>query len=201
MSGVTFATGAPDVFVAGLLGAVDVDGGPTDEQLAVLRAFVTHVWQRPDLDLATLTPLRPERARGPPAGDEARLRFCEMVMVLELCRHPQSAAQVAVRRGSARPRSASRASRWRRPATALEQGAAVVAADLERLYGEILPEVSERSAPRPLPDARPARSHLADRLRALADLPPGRSATPTSRSTSATASRSPATTSTSPRTT
>ena len=36
---------------------LDVDGGPTDEQLAVLEAFVTHVWKRPDLDLATLTPL------------------------------------------------------------------------------------------------------------------------------------------------
>ena len=52
-------------------------------------------------------------------------------------------------------------------------GAAVAAADLERIYDEILPEVSERSlrdrylkldAPDPV---------LAERLRALADLPPG----------------------------
>src|SRR5690349_10395652 len=54
-----FAPGDADVFVAGLLAAIDVDGGPTDEQLAVLRAFVTHVWKRPDLDLATVTPLSP----------------------------------------------------------------------------------------------------------------------------------------------
>ena len=30
-----------------LLDAIDVDGGPTDEQLAVLRAFVTYLWTRP----------------------------------------------------------------------------------------------------------------------------------------------------------
>ncbi|MFN8027646.1 MAG: hypothetical protein U0W40_15190 [Acidimicrobiia bacterium] len=35
--------------VRGLLGAVDVDGGPTAEQLAVLRAITTHLWARPDL--------------------------------------------------------------------------------------------------------------------------------------------------------
>lgn len=38
-----------DGFVAGLLGSVDVDDGPTDEQLAILRAFVSHLWKRPDL--------------------------------------------------------------------------------------------------------------------------------------------------------
>jgi hypothetical protein len=37
---------AAEVFPAGVLGVVDVDGGPTEEQLAVLRAFVTHVWKR-----------------------------------------------------------------------------------------------------------------------------------------------------------
>src|SRR4029079_17904893 len=39
-----------------LLGAIDVDGGPTDEQLAVLRAVVTYLWERPDLDLAPPPP-------------------------------------------------------------------------------------------------------------------------------------------------
>ena len=58
-----------------LLGAIDVDGGPTDEQLAVLRAVVTYLWERPDLDLARLAPLGPgeaataieDQARAPPA--------------------------------------------------------------------------------------------------------------------------------------
>lgn len=167
-----FSADDADTFVAGLLGAIDVDGGPTAEQLAVLRAFATHLWQRPDIDLATLTPrTADEVAEGLPDADR-RLRFCELLMTLELCRHPQSLQQIeqveiwveslgvtGIALETAR--------------TALERGSAVVAGDLERLYGEILPEVSERSlrdrylhldAPDPA---------LADRLRALADLPPG----------------------------
>ena len=44
----------PDVvepFVGGLMAGIDVDGGPTREQLGVLRAIVSTVWNRPDLDL------------------------------------------------------------------------------------------------------------------------------------------------------
>ena len=35
-----------------LWGAIAVNDGPTDEQVAVLRAVVVHLWQRPDLELA-----------------------------------------------------------------------------------------------------------------------------------------------------
>lgn len=172
MDAETFAAHDADVFVAGLLGAVDVDGGGTDEQLAVLQAFVTHLWRRPDIDLAAVTPSLPSEVAARLPGDDARLRFCELVMVLELCRHPQSAAQVdrAEEYATALGVSAIGIETTR---TALEHGAAVAAADLERIYGEILPEVSERSlrdrylkldAPDPA---------LAARLRALADLPAG----------------------------
>ena len=104
--------------------------------------------------------------------DEARLRFCEMVMTLELCRHPQSAAQVDRAEECAAALGVTGIA-METTRTALEQGAAAVAADLERIYGEILPEVSERSlrdrylkldAPDPA---------LAAQLRALADLPAG----------------------------
>jgi hypothetical protein len=167
-----FAPDDADVFVAGLLGAIDVDDGPTDEQLAVLAAFVTHLWKRPDLDLAALTPLRPAEVAHRLAEDAARLRFCEMVMTLELCRHPQSAAQVdRVEECAAALGVTGIAIETTR--TELERGAAAAAVDLERIYGQILPEVSERSlrdrylkldAPDPA---------LAARLRALADLPAG----------------------------
>ena len=35
-----------------LWGAIAVNDGPTDEQVAVLRAVVVHLWQRPDPELA-----------------------------------------------------------------------------------------------------------------------------------------------------
>jgi hypothetical protein len=167
-----FAPENADVFVAGLLGAIDVDDGPTDEQLAVLHAFVIHLWKRPDVNLATLTPLLPAEVANRLPADDARLRFCEMVMTLELCRHPQSAAQVARAEEYATALGVTGVA-IESTRTALEQGAEHAAADLERAYGDILPEVSERSlrdrylkldAPDPA---------LAAQLRALADLPDG----------------------------
>src|SRR5438067_623986 len=43
-----------------LLGGITVDDGPTEEQLAVLDAVVSHLWERPDLDVAALEPLDAE---------------------------------------------------------------------------------------------------------------------------------------------
>ena len=172
MSSDPFAPELADAVVAGLLGAVDVDDGATDEQLAVLRAFVTHVWKRPDLDLDTLVPLRPEDLPGRLPGDQERLRFCELAMVLELCRHPQSAAQVDRVEDCAAALGVTGIA-LETTRTELERGRAVIAGDIERLYAEVLPELSERSlrdrylrldAPDPT---------LADRLRALADSPHG----------------------------
>lgn len=167
-----FAAADADLFAAGLLGAIDVDDGPTDEQLAVLRALVTHLWKRPDLDPDTLAPLGPTELASRLDGDDRRLRFCEMLMTLELCRHPQSVAQVDRVEACATALGVTGIA-LETTRTALERGSAVVTGDLERIYGEILPEISERSlrdrylhldAPDPA---------LADRLRALAELPAG----------------------------
>lgn len=161
-----------DVFVAGLLGGIDVDGGPTDEQLAVLHALVAHLWKRPDIELGSVTPLRPEDLAVQLAGDGQRLWFCEMLMTLELCRHPQSAAQVdRVEEFAAALGVTDIALETTR--TALERGSAVVAGDLERLYGEILPDISERSLRDRYLRLEAPDPALADRLRALADLPAG----------------------------
>ena len=167
-----FAPGDADVFVAGLLAAIDVDGGATDEQLAVLRAFVTHVWKRPDLDLAAVTPLGPSELASRLPGDDTRLRFCELLMTLELCRHPQSAAQVQCAEECAAALGVTGIA-METTRTALEQGAAVVAADLERQYGEILPEVSERALRDRYLRLETPDPALAERLRALAHLPAG----------------------------
>lgn len=172
MTDVRFSPGDPEVFAAGLLAAVDVDGGPTDEQLAVLAAFVRHVWRLPDLDVASLTPLTADEVAARLPDDLARLRFCEMAMVLELCRHPQSAAQVdCVEHCAATLGVHGIALESTR--TALERGAAIAGEDLERTYRAILPEISElrlRDRYLTLDTPDPA---LGDRLRALHDLPAG----------------------------
>lgn len=78
-----------------LLGATDVDGGTTDEQRAVLAAIVAGAWERPDLDLSTLEPMAPADAAGALPDDATRRRARELLVLMEMCRHPLSEAQVA----------------------------------------------------------------------------------------------------------
>ena len=81
--------------VGGLLGAVEVDGGATEEQVSILRALTTHVWARPDLDLAEVTPLSPAEVSSAIGGTDAVRRFHYLLVLLELCRHPLTEAQDA----------------------------------------------------------------------------------------------------------
>ncbi|CAB4623454.1 unannotated protein [freshwater metagenome] len=83
-----------DATVAGLLGACDVDGGPTDEQLAVLRSITVHLWNRDDLDLSEVSALDPGQTAELLGSPAARRCFHELLVALEACRHPMSAAQV-----------------------------------------------------------------------------------------------------------
>lgn len=81
-------------FVAGLVGACDVDGGPTAEQLDVLAAITAQVWRRPDLDVRAIAPLDPERLAAVVADSTDRRHFHEMLVTLEACRHPLTDAQL-----------------------------------------------------------------------------------------------------------
>ena len=81
--------------VRGLWGAMDVDGGPTEEQVDLLRALSTHVWGRPDLDPAAVVPLSAAEVARAIGGTDAVRRFHYLLVVLELCRHPFTAGQQA----------------------------------------------------------------------------------------------------------
>src|SRR4051794_3661724 len=124
-----------------LLGAIDVDGGPTNEQLAVLRAVVTYLWERPDLDLTALTPLNASEAAAAITDPHARRRVNELLVTLELCRHPETAAQVA--------RVEEYAAAMDVPGPHLQivrawidEGAERATEDFDRFYAEDLPTLS-----------------------------------------------------------
>ena len=88
-----------DTVIAGLLGGIDVEDGPTDEQLRVLGAIAAHVWDRPEVDLARVHRMGPEELADRLVDPDHRNAFHELHLTLEACRHPQSQAQVeAVRR-------------------------------------------------------------------------------------------------------
>lgn len=77
-----------------LLAGTDVDGGPTAEQLGVLRALVSHLWSRPDLDLARVQRVGPAELADLLPDEHHRTAFHELHLALETCRHPPSEAQV-----------------------------------------------------------------------------------------------------------
>ena len=161
-----------DPAIRTLVGAIDVDGGPTDEQLAVLAAVVEHLWDRPEVEIGTVTPLGPAAAAAALPSPAVRRRVAELMVTLELCRHPQTAAQVA------RVEEFSDAlgvggphleitRRW------IDEGAERATEDYNRFYADDLPQLSEpslRDRYLTLDEPDPA---LAARLAALGDLPEG----------------------------
>ena len=88
------APGLVAPFVAGLVGACDVDGGPTDEQLDILQAVVVHVWRRVDLDVRRVAALGPDDLAAVVPDLVDRRHFHEMLVTLEACRHPLTDAQL-----------------------------------------------------------------------------------------------------------
>jgi hypothetical protein len=85
-----------EVATGALLAGIDVDEGPTPEQLGVLRVIVSHVWERPDLRFEGLRRIGPDELAEHLVDEHHRTAFHELHMALETCRHPQSPAQVAL---------------------------------------------------------------------------------------------------------
>ncbi len=164
---------AVEPVVRTLLGATDVDGGTTDEQRSVLAAIVAGAWGRDDLDLGALDPLEPAAAAGAVAP-EAHRRVRELMVLLELCRHPISQAQVdrvdeyatALGEGDGLGADIAR--------DLVRAGAAAAMADYMRYVEGIEGDLEEPTLREPFPTSLDAPDHeLAARLSALHDLPAG----------------------------
>ena len=181
VTGVTVESCATPVLVArdlvepvtcALLGVIDVDGGATSEQLAMLGAVVTHLWERPDLDLAQLVGLGPEAAAVAVTDPSARRRLGELMVTLEFCRHPESAAQVE------RVERYAGELGWHGPdleiaRTWIDEGIDRAAADFERFYAGNLETLSEPSLRQRYLRIEEPDPDLAQRLEALHDQPEG----------------------------
>ena len=156
--------------VRGLLGGIDVDGGPSDEQLLVLDALVRHLWHRDDL-VGRVAPLGPHEVAAAVADPVARRRFHEVLLTLEVCRHPLTAAQVD------RVEEYGAALEFEGPDLQIlrdlaDQGVGAAAADFARFLDGNLARRHEPSL-RSVPVTVEPEPELADRMRGLADLPEG----------------------------
>ncbi len=93
--GVLIDDAAVEPVVRMLAGAIDTGDGGTDEQRAVLAALVAGAWGRTDLDVAKLDPLAPSEVAAALPDAATRKRGRELLVLMELCRHPLTEAQVA----------------------------------------------------------------------------------------------------------
>jgi hypothetical protein len=157
-------------FVRGLLGGIDVDGGPSDEQLVVLDALVRHLWHRDDL-VGHVGPLGPAEVAEVVVDPVARRRFHEVLLTLELCRHPLTAAQVdrVEEYGSALDFEGPDLQMLRDLA---DRGVGAAAADFSRFLDANL-ALRHEPALRPVPVTLDPEPELSARMLALADLPAG----------------------------
>jgi hypothetical protein len=170
--GASFQADEIEPLVAGLVGGIDVDGGPTSEQAVVLGSIVADLWKRSDLSLEEVVPLGPGDLACALARPDARLRFCEILMTLELCRHPQSENQVNRVEAYVSALGVSEVE-LRVIRESLKIGADEASNDLERFYAGILPEISEVSLRDDYLHLTEPDHELARRLRALHQLPEG----------------------------
>ena len=76
-----------------LIGAADVDGGPTEEQLAVIGALL-HGYFESDADVTELAGIGPGETASAFAGAAERRRMRELLVLVEFCRHPITEVQV-----------------------------------------------------------------------------------------------------------
>jgi hypothetical protein len=163
-----------DVVTGALVGVIDVDDGPTDEQRAVLQAMVTSYWARSDLDVGTMKPVSAEDAAAVVTDAKARRRLRELMVLLELCRHPISEAQVvrvdeyAAALGESGPE-------MQMVRDLVRESAAVARADYSRFAESEAEDLAERSlrGQYPLGDFAAPEPELAARLQAFHDLPVG----------------------------
>ena len=158
-----------EVVVAGLLGAVTVDEGPTVEQLAVLSSLGTHYLGCVDLDVRSLDPIGPEALAAALTDAAERRRFHHLLVALEAARHPQAAAQVdAVERyATALGVDGPDLVMFR---SLIDQGIEAAAADYRRYIEEMAPLRAEPSLVSDSFDPAQPEPELVARLEAFADL-------------------------------
>ncbi len=156
--------------IGGLLGSISTSEGPTSEQLTVLDAIASHVCGRADIGVAHLTPLSPDAVARALQRPEARLRFADIVMTLEICRHPASLEQVDLAEKYVTAMGiGDQAVELTR--TEIAKGAEAAATDMNRSYAGILPEISELTLRNKYLHLDRPDPELAARLKALHDLP------------------------------
>jgi len=80
------------LIVRACLGSICGPDGPTDEQLSILNSIGSHFWALPSVDLSPEQAFTPEESAAAITDERLRRRTRELMVLLELCRHPLEAS-------------------------------------------------------------------------------------------------------------
>lgn len=164
--------GLVEPFAGGLMAGIDVDGGPTDEQLGVLQAIVSCLWNRPDLDLRTIRRIEPNELADLITEEDHRNAFHELHLTLETCRHPVTDGQVQLVQDYADALGVD-GEDLEIFRDLVKEGVDTAAADYQRFLVHNLDERAEPSLINQQPDADLHEAALAEKLEAFAEYGPG----------------------------
>jgi hypothetical protein len=131
-----------DAVTRACLGAISGPDGPTDQQLSILRAIATHLWGVRDVDLSPGAALSAAEAGARITDPVLTRRTRELMVLLELCRHPLEASHqqrvedYCMALGEDGPGLAL-------ARTYVAEGAAAASDDFLRRFLEVAPEMME----------------------------------------------------------
>ena len=158
--------------LAALLGGADVGDGPAPEQLSLIDGLATGYF-RVAFDSGTADPLGPEDAAAAFADERQRRRLLQLLVFVEVCRHPLTEAQVTRTEQYATAFGMSEES-LSITRDLMRLGAETAHADYMRTFGKVEPTLREPSlagAPGSAPVTQDP--ELAARLDALHHCAPG----------------------------
>ncbi|MCT0229730.1 hypothetical protein KQ306_02480 [Synechococcus sp. CS-1324] len=129
--------------VGGLRDLIAVEGGATPEQARLLRSLAVHLLGLIPDELTAIAPLPPPALALQLTGEESRRRFLQLAIMLELCRHPRSEAQLQ-RLEAFSNALGLQGVELRLVQDLFHRTAADATADFVRCYAAFLPELSSR---------------------------------------------------------
>lgn len=156
----------------GLFASIDVNGGPTKEQLQLLQALISHLWRQPQLLVEQLIPLDALDLAALLPDASSRNSVHQLQMTLELCRHPQTPEQLTRGEAFAEALGVDSAARqvtrdW------LHQGVAAAVADVSRCFDQFLALRSELCLVGQLPPVGAPEPLLVEKISSFAQLSEG----------------------------
>ena len=157
---------------SGLAGLINIGVGPTEEQRKVFQSFCWHILrlQSPEVELHNV--LSPDQLAETLPGSQDRRIFIQMAIMLELCRHPATEAQLnrLEEYASALNLSGPQLDAVRDLA---HKSAVHATADFLRVYDKSIPELTERQFQKYVHGSEKGSESLWQQLRDFESLPSG----------------------------